>query len=162
MDAIIVFCAKYLIIFVGLLLIWLWFKAPVKIKKKIALQVVIAGIIGIVLIKIAGKLYYHPRPFVDGHVKPLFPHSNDNGFPSDHTALAMTLTAVIYYYDKQIAFIAFVLTLATGIARVLANVHSPVDILGGLLIGAASGWAGWWIAQRLWAIYKKDKAAKKL
>lgn len=156
MDSIIIFCAKYLILFIGLILVWLWVKSSSNDKKKIAVQVAIAGIFGIVLIKIAGKLYYHPRPFVNGQVKPLFAHGPDNGFPSDHTALAMTLTAVIYYYDRQLAIAGFVLTIAVGVARVLAHVHSPVDILGGLVIGAVAGWAGWLITRKLWVAYKKS------
>lgn len=163
MDSIIIFCAKYLVFFVALLIAWIWFKENTRGKKKLAAQVILAGVIAAILIKLAGKLYYDPRPFIDGHVKPLFAHGPDNGFPSDHTALAMTLTAVMYYYNRQLAAVALVLTLLTGLGRVLAHVHSPIDIAGGLVIGLIAGWASWWAMPKVIKVYKNsrnDKQAK--
>ena len=48
-----------------------------------------ALVIMVVLIKVAAAIYTDPRPFVvDPSIEPLFAHPADNGFPSDHTALA--------------------------------------------------------------------------
>ena len=38
---------------------------------------------------LSGLLYYHAPPFVVENVAPVIPHSVDNGFPSEHTILAM-------------------------------------------------------------------------
>jgi membrane-associated phospholipid phosphatase len=42
----------------------------------------------------------------------------------------------VYYYDKRTATFFAVLTLITGVARVVAGIHYPTDILVGALIGA--------------------------
>ncbi len=116
---------------------------------QLAAAVVIAGVIALALSKIAGALYYHPRPFVVQHIKPLIPHASDNGFPSEHTLLAMTLGTVVYYYRPRLAAGLFGLSILIGISRVLAHVHSLVDILGSLILGALAGWAGYQLAKKL-------------
>jgi undecaprenyl-diphosphatase len=149
MDPLIIFLAKYLIVGVILVLAITWLKLSARGRKELVVAVIIAGLIAAVLTKLTGKIYFHPRPFAVQHIKPLIPHAADNGFPSEHTVLAMTLTAVIYYYRKKLALAAFVLTLGVGIGRVLAHVHSPLDIVGGLAVGAAAGALGFYSSQKL-------------
>ena len=149
MDNLIIFCAKYLIFVIVLAILLVWLKLSVKTRWQFAAAVVSAGIIAFALSKITGALYYHPRPFVTQNIEPLISHGSDNGFPSDHTLLAMTLSTVIYYYRPRLAAGLFGLTLLVGIGRVLAHVHSPVDILGGLVLGALAGWAGYQLAKKL-------------
>ncbi len=153
-DNLIIFCAKYLIFVIVLISLIVWLKAATKNRWQFAIAVVLAGIIALALSKISGVLYYHPRPFVTQGIVPLISHGNDNGFPSEHTLLAMTLSAVIYYYRPRLAAGLFGLTLLVGTARVLAHVHSPIDILGGLILGAIAGWAGYQLAKKLFPIQK--------
>ena len=147
MDSIIVFLANYLILAIVLLAVFVSYKAEK--QRQFLLAVILAGILALVLAAIAGALFYSPRPFVSQNIKPLFPHGPDNGFPSQHTVLAMTLTAVIYFYRRQLAAIAFLLTLLVGAGRVWAHVHSWIDILGGLAVGAIAGYAGYKLAKFL-------------
>jgi undecaprenyl-diphosphatase len=149
MDSVIIFCAKYLFLTVVLLLGFVWLKTGKTKKIELATAAIMAGILAYGLMKTAGWLYYDPRPFVTQHIKPLVPHGSDNGFPSEHTVFTMMVSSVIYLYDKRLGFIAFAIALIVGISRVLAHVHSPVDILAGLLIGAVAGVAGYYIAKKL-------------
>lgn len=152
MDSVIVFCASYLFLFVILLELLAVIKLDKDINAKVRfiLAIVVAGIIAFILSRIAGKLYYDPRPFVREHVKPLIPHIADNGFPSDHALLTGTLTAITYFFNRKYANWMLPLTIIIGVARVLAKVHSPLDIGGGWVFGIIGAFAGFYIVK--WAV----------
>ncbi len=147
MDAVIIFLANYLIFIMGLIAVFVAYKA--KKHREFILALVLAGILALDLSVLAGTLYYNPRPFVSQGIEPLISHSPDNGFPSQHTVIAMTLTSVIYFYRRRLAAVALVLTLLVGAGRVWAHVHSWIDILGGLAVGAVAGYAGVILARYL-------------
>lgn len=149
MDSVIIFTAKYVIGLIVLVLAYVWFRQARPAKLQLAIKVVLAGILALLFSRLASKLYYDPRPFVKSVVKPLIDHAPDNGFPSDHALLSMTLTAVLYFYSKKWALTGLVLTVAVSAARVLAHVHSPIDILGAWLIGVLAALAANYIVNIL-------------
>lgn len=150
MDNLIIFTAQYLILAVAAGVTVAWFLAPKVNQLRFALSVVAAGVIALVLSRIASRLYYDPRPFVTENVKPLFDHAADNGFPSDHSLLAMALTASTYFFNKRLAGIMLVLTVLIGVARVLAKVHSPIDIGGAWIIGVIGAAASFYLVKYFW------------
>ncbi len=83
-------------------------------------------------------LYYDPRPFVAQHIHPLFAHAADNGFPSDHAALTMFLAVCVLFYSRLWGGALVVNALLVGTARVLAHVHSPLDIVAGFVFAAVA------------------------
>jgi undecaprenyl-diphosphatase len=85
---------------------------------------------------LGGHMFFDPRPFVRLNVAPLFSHSMDNGFPSDHSAVAAFLAAILWFIDAPAAVVATVAAVAIGFARTYALVHWPVDVIGGWVIGA--------------------------
>lgn len=135
-QTIIRFCGEYLLYIIVLISFVWWLLQPNAKKLGIALFGVVALIFGFVLLLFAGKLYYDPRPFVVQNLTPLFPHSADNGFPSDHTILAMVVAFVVLYFDRITGLVLFALALALGISRVLAYVHHPLDIAGSIILAA--------------------------
>lgn len=135
-----------------------WAKQKGKLRHEFALCVIIAAVVALVLAKLAGNLYYHPRPFMTSAVQPLVSHASDNGFPSDHTIVATALAMTVYFYRLRLGIIVFVLAALIGIGRVAARVHSPVDILGGAALGLIAGGAGYWLAKRLLAKHTKPPA----
>jgi undecaprenyl-diphosphatase len=143
MDSIIIFGAKYLVVLIVVALGITWLRVSRQAKTQLFIAVILAGAVAVILDKIAGKLYYDPRPFVSHHIKPLVAHAADNGFPSEHTLFGITLGTVIYYFSKKLGTIAIAIALIVGISRIAAHVHSPIDIVGATLIGVASGWAGY-------------------
>lgn len=144
MNSVIIFCAKYLLFAVVLVMAYTWYKTNKRLE--FVLAVILAALTALIVAKLAGALYYDPRPFVTEHVKPLIPHGTDNGFPSEHTIAAITLTTVIFFYRKKFAAAALALSLVVGIARVAAHVHSPIDIIGGIIIGIIAGYLGYKIS----------------
>lgn len=121
-------------------------------KLEFILAAVLAGILAFVMAQIAGKLYYDPRPFVAEHLIPLVSHGADNGFPSDHALFTMTLTAITYFYNKKAATVMLVLTVLVSVARVLARVHSPLDIGAAWLLGVIGAGLGYYLTR--WVIGK--------
>lgn len=149
MDTIIIFSAKYLFLFVVLGLGIAWLRSNKDTKVRFAVATVVAGLVALVLSRIASKLYFDPRPFVTQHVKPLISHVADNGFPSDHALLTMTLTVITYFFSKKMAAGMLLFTLAVGVARILAKVHSPLDIGAGWVIGGIGAIIGYYATR--WA-----------
>jgi membrane-associated phospholipid phosphatase len=144
MDALIVAVSQYLLYFIlaAAAVVWLYLPRPDKVG--MAAQAIVAVVIMVVLIKFAAAIYTDPRPFVvDPSIKPWFAHPADNGFPSDHTALAATVAFVVMMYRRWLGACLLVASLVLGAARVAAHVHHAPDIAAGVLIailavGAAS------------------------
>ena len=155
MDSVIIFCAKYVFLVVVLGAAVAWLVAPKDQKFKFLVAVILAGASAYILAKIAGKVYYDPRPFVAEHLRPLVAHAADNGFPSDHALFTATLTAATYFFNKKIAVGMALLTVVVGIARGAALIHSPLDIAAGWILGIAGGVAGYYLAS--WYFDRKPK-----
>lgn len=137
MDGLIVFTAQYLLWFMvaGFGLIWL-FAEDRNGKVELAARAVVGIVIMVIFMYIAKTVHHDPRPFVQNpHIHPLFAHSRDDGFPSDHS-LAAGLMAVLILFRHRWLGIPFV---AAGVviawARVAAHVHHLQDVAAGLLLG---------------------------
>ncbi|MEO8555751.1 MAG: phosphatase PAP2 family protein [Actinomycetota bacterium] len=154
MESLIVAVAQYLIfpILLGAAVIWLLLSRQDKVG--LAVQGIVALFVAFVLIKLAAASYVDPRPFVvNPLVKPLFAHPADNGFPSDHTAVASTVALLVMMYRRWLGVALLAGSLLVGVARVAAHVHHAQDIAAGALIAvvavgiAAAVWA--WAQPRL-------------
>jgi len=140
MDTVISFIAQYLLFVAALITFVFWLRLPNADKASFAIRFAIAGIIAFLLAKAIGHFYFDTRPFVRMHETPLFPHAADNGFPSDHTLVAMLAALVTALYSRKVGGILIICALLIGIARIAALVHSPIDILGSIVIAAVSVW----------------------
>ena len=93
-----------------------WLRAARPLKFTLAWQLIVGGLIALALARIGGHFYYDTRPFVRDHVKPLFPHAPDNGFPSDHALLTSFLAYSFWRYSKPFALALFVNALLVSAA----------------------------------------------
>lgn len=83
------------------------------------------------------------RPFVFRPELPLLvPPPGDSSFPSGHTAAAFAAVFALRASGSPLWRPALVLAAVTAFSRMYLYVHWPTDILGGILLGAAVGWAG--------------------
>jgi membrane-associated phospholipid phosphatase len=82
-----------------------------------------------------------------------------HGFPSGHTMNAATVYfAFAFRYRRPLLWLAaVVLVIAVGLSRLYLGVHLPVDVGGGLILGALFAWdaGAWthpleWPRRRLW------------
>ena len=121
--------------FAGLLVLWL---IDGKIKREQVLHALLAVALAWGIAQVVKGLFPTVRPFELSDLTPLtlLPRS-DGAFPSGHSAAAFALATTIWFHDKKVGW-AFVTTaLIVGVARVWGNVHYPIDILGGAVLGAA-------------------------
>ena len=104
-------------------------------KKKEILFVFFIGIIAYLADTILKYIIRTPRPFdVFTQVHPLFAESWYS-FPSGHATFFMALAFSIFFLHKKAGYYFIFFALLIGIARIIAGVHFPVDILGGFCIG---------------------------
>ena len=82
------------------------------------------------------KLLIHaPRPFiVFPNIHPLFTDSTF-AFPSSHAAIFSALAVALFLSHKKIGYEYMFFALLIGLARIIAGVHFPIDILGGYILG---------------------------
>lgn len=139
MNNIIIFSAKYVVFIIPLVAFIYWLTLGKKQKIQLALYGIITLGITFILTRVGSAVYFDPRPFADGSVTALLPHAADNGFPSDHTALAASVAVAVFLANKKIGISLAVLAIIVGVARVAAHVHSPIDILGSMLFACIGG-----------------------
>lgn len=137
-DQVVTFCAQYLP-FVSLAIALIFIAGLEKLHRvsAVILFTISAGV-AFIADKILNRLIESPRPFMVNDIAPLFEHSSDNGFPSEHVLLAILIASVIFIYNRRLGYILAILALIIGSARVIANVHHPIDVLGGAAIGMIS------------------------
>lgn len=154
MNDIITLTATYLVYIIAVLAVFVWLRVPREQKELLLVSAVLAIVIGIIMVKIAGMLYYHPRPFVAWHIMPLIAHGNNNGFPSDHTFASALMAFVIAQVSWRWGAALFTMALAVGWARVAAFVHWPIDIVGGVAVAALAVWLANIITRRIILKYR--------
>ena len=147
MTTVIRLVADFALYAVALGAVLVWLRAPRPDKPGFA----VAGLVSVALVAVgvkgAGLLWTDPRPFVIDHTTPLIKHSVDNGFPSDHTALATAVAAVVLVRHRRVGALLLVVAALLGAARVAAHVHHWPDVLTGFAIGLACAAVGWLVAR---------------
>lgn len=135
MDNIITFLASFLIffLFAGLIVLWV---IDGKIKKEQVAHALFSCLMAWIASVFIKDLFPTLRPFLhnNGDILTLTIPA-DGAFPSIHTTLAFALSVTIFMHDRKTGALFLICALQIGAARVLANVHYPIDIVGGALIG---------------------------
>jgi undecaprenyl-diphosphatase len=97
--------------------------------------VFVAGFFGWFFAKILKVLIHAERPFsVFPAVQPLFLESSF-AFPSSHATIFMALAVALFFKHKKAGYFFIIFAFLIGISRIASGVHSPVDILGGFILG---------------------------
>lgn len=78
-----------------------------------------------------------PRPFeIYENLKPLFTTGRGDAFPSGHATFMGALALGVFLQNKKWGLLFVFGAIVISLARVLANVHSLLDVIAGLLFGA--------------------------
>lgn len=139
-NMVIIFGAKYLFAVIILIAVVYFLKQDRIEQKRMLTLSFIALPTAYIVAKIGNFLYFDPRPFVTGHFIPLISHAPDNGFPSDHTLISAAIASVVYFNHRKLGVALLIIAGVVGIARVLAGVHSFVDIFGSMVIAFGVTW----------------------
>jgi len=140
-DSIFKFLALYFIYTIPIFLLIYWFLG----SKKVALRAVLSGLLAWqVFAPLVGFFYYRPRPFVVLPARELFFHRPTYSFPSDHASFLFALGFSFFFSGKrQVAFWLLSIGVLISLARVVAGVHYPTDILAGWGLGFLTAWLIW-------------------
>lgn len=153
-DTIIVFLASYLQYFlIAIFLLFLYFSAYSKRKKlyifwTTTISIIVArfGITEII------RFFYHrPRPFIAHQVYQLI-SENEWSFPSGHSAFFFAMATAIYLHNKKWGIGFFIAAIIMNVSRIVAGVHYPSDILGGMIIGVAVAYTVFYLVKKWWNI----------
>jgi len=110
-------------------------------------RVLMAGITAYLLAKLLAAVYQPTteRPFEILGVEPGALYLPNAGFPSDHALFTAFLTLAVWFETRRkgIAILLAILTVGVCVGRVLALVHTPLDVIGGVVV--ASVGALWYL-----------------
>ena len=138
MDTLIAWTANYLLwaMLAAAGAVWL-FREDRDGRIRLAAAAVLGLVLALGFIVTAAHLHDDPRPFVvNPRLHPLISHSADNGFPSDHSAAAGLIAALVWFRHRWIGLLLAVAAVVLAAARVAAHVHHVQDVAVGLALGA--------------------------
>ena len=136
-NFIIIFFAEYLAYILVAIFLFVIYSSTYNLREKLTMIIVVSfsalfaryGVTEFI------RFFYHrPRPFLTYHVHQLLPETSYS-FPSGHSTFFFAFSYAIYLYNKRwgVWFLNF--TVVMTIARIMAGVHYPSDIVGGAIIG---------------------------
>ena len=100
-----------------------------------------AALIARGFVEVIRFFFHRPRPFVDNPAIVSLLNETSYSFPSGHAAFFFALSTVIFLYNRRWGVWFFIMSAAIGLARIMAGVHYPSDILGGAMLGGLVGFA---------------------
>ncbi|MBI2633250.1 MAG: phosphatase PAP2 family protein [Parcubacteria group bacterium] len=140
-DVLVAFAASQLIFILFVLFLVIFF-----LKSKLSLRS-IGACVKIITVsffaygvqEVLKLLFTRPRPYITYptvyRLTHLLETSPDPAFPSGHTTLAFALAfAVFWFFNKKIGVAFMIIALLIGVSRIIAGVHYPLDIIGGIAL----------------------------
>jgi len=122
-------------------LAWLWTTPGRLSSARLAVaSAALSAPLGLLVNAILGRVWYHPRPFVD-HPREtvlLVRHAADNSFPSDHATVAFAIAFSVLAFHRRLGLAFLAAAIAVAVVRVLVGVHYPVDVGASALVAAGS------------------------
>lgn len=110
-------------------------------------RILMAGLTSFLLAKLIASVYQPAteRPFELMQVAAGALYLNNPGFPSDHALFTAAITGAVWFETRarKLAIALTVMTLLVCVGRVLAHVHTPLDVTGGVVIALLG--MGWYL-----------------
>ena len=117
---------------------------PINQRYQAYARILLAGLTALLVAKLVAVMWQPDaaRPFVELGVAPGAAYLSNAGFPSDHVLFVAAITLAVGFETKKrnLTILLAALTFLVALGRVLALVHSPIDVIGGVVfafIGAA-------------------------
>jgi len=141
----------------------LLFAIPAERRFESYARIIVAGLTAYLFAKLLGSVYQpsHERPFEILGVAPGASYLNNPGFPSDHALFTTFLTLTVWFETrrKRLAITMAVLTVLVCVGRVLALVHTPLDVTGGVLVACLG--ALWYLQSKSHVVASKSSKKQK-
>lgn len=140
----------------------LLFKVPKGQRFAAYSRVLMAGLTAYMLAKFIGTIYQPSelRPFELLGVEPGAAFLDNPGFPSDHALFVAAITLAVWFETKQKAtsIILASLVLLICVGRVIALVHTPLDMVAGVAIAMVGGL--WYLQTQINRVEKRGSRGK--
>lgn len=138
-ETIIRLIADAAVIPIVLIAAWaLLFKVPKGSRFEVYSRILLAGLTAYMLAKFVAYLYQPEtmRPFEKLGVDAGAFYLSNAGFPSDHALFVTAIVAAVWFETrlKKTTIVLVILALLVCVGRVLALVHTPLDVIGGVVI----------------------------
>lgn len=115
------------------------FKIPKGHRFEAYCRILLAGLTAYLIAKLAATIYQSSseRPFELLGQQAGASFLNNPGFPSDHTLFVTAITCAVWFETKNklVSLILAGLVIVVCIGRVLALVHTPADVIFGVIFG---------------------------
>lgn len=122
-------------------------KIPAKGRYAAYCRILMAGLTAFLVAKLLATLYQPSgeRPFQLLGVTPGAAYLDNPGFPSDHALFVTAITLAVWFETKSkvLTSILVVLVVLVCVGRVLALVHTPLDVVGGIVVACIG--AAWYL-----------------
>lgn len=121
-------------------------------RTEVYARVIMAGLTALLAAKIVAA-FYQPdaaRPFVELGVPAKAAYLDNAGFPSDHVLFTTAIALAVWFETRRrkTTAVLFALVALVALGRVLALVHTPVDVIGGFVFACFGA---------LWYLTKSQK-----
>ena len=117
----------------------LLFKIPKGGRFEAYTRILMAGLTSYLIAKFVASIYQPSleRPFELMGVEAGALYLNNPGFPSDHALFVTAITAAVWFETrmKKTTLVLVCLVVLICLGRVIALVHTPLDVIGGIVIG---------------------------
>jgi membrane-associated phospholipid phosphatase len=114
------------------------FNVPKGKRLNVYKRVLLAGLTTYLIAKLIGSIYQpsDERPFEALGAMAGASFLNNPGFPSDHAIFITSIVAAVWFETKQkwTTIVLAVLVIVVCVGRVLALVHTPADVIGGIIV----------------------------
>lgn len=115
------------------------FKVPKDKRFESYSRILLAGLTAYLIAKLAASIYQPnlDRPFELLGVNAGAAYLNNPGFPSDHVLFITAITCAVWFETKmkKTTILLTILVVLVGLGRVLALVHTPLDVTFGVIFG---------------------------
>lgn len=89
------------------------------------------------------------------------PAEDGYSFPSGHTtAIAGAMTAMFIFCNKKWSWVGFIGVMLMGLSRNYLMAHYPTDVIAGIIVGAVSAIASYYITKYIFVLFEKHKEKK--
>ena len=117
-------------------ILYLWFGQR---DKKQARNVFISGALAYFVSMFMKNLFDIARPYATNGEAKLAGEFTDGSFPSFHAALSFAMATTVVLKQRKFGAVLFVAAALMSLGRVVANVHYPIDVGFGAVIGMLIG-----------------------
>lgn len=117
---------------VGLILFLLYIN---KKDREVFWHVILVFFITLVVVIILKELFMVPRPFQANGTEAGAGLTQFASFPSAHTAEAFAVSTIVTLHRRKMGLFFLMISTLIAIGRVAAQVHYPIDIAFGILVG---------------------------